>query len=274
MVPDPAEHPTVLLWPNGAPGSEGKTDDERHRIVGDRLVVSGVDRPSLTVYLPPKNKSTGAAFIVAPGGSHRELWITHEGYRVADWLSSRGIAAFVLKYRLQGDEGAGYTVQGHALPDMLRAVRLVRSRAAEWNIDPDRVGVIGFSAGSMLAGLAAVRFDDPAPSPADAIDALPARPSFLALIYGSPFAAPGRYQAKVRKDMPPTFLCAGSDDAIAASYPDLFKELKAAGVPVELHLYSGVGHGFGIHGAVPPSVAAWPEQLRDWLFDLGFLSRR
>jgi endo-1,4-beta-xylanase len=273
MVPDPAEHPTVLLWPAGAPGSEGKTGDERYRIVGDRLVVSGVHRPSLTVYLPPRNKATGAAFIVAPGGANREIWITHEGYRVADWLNSRGIAAFVLKYRLQGDEGAGYTVEGHSLPDIRRAIRTVRSRAAEWNVDPDRVGVIGFSAGSMLAGLAAVRFDDPQQGPADSIDALSARPSFAALVYGSPFAPPARYNAKVRKDMPPVFLCAGADDNIAASYPDLYKELKAAAVPVELHLYAGTGHGFGINGTSPPSVAAWTDQLRDWLFGLGFLSR-
>src|ERR1035441_7969998 len=140
MIPIPDRNPTVPLWSNGAPGSEGKTSDEKYRIVGDLLVVSGVNCPSITLYLPAREKATGAAIIVAPGGSFREIWITHEGYRVANWLAQHGIAAFVLKYRLQGDDGSSYTTEGHSLPDIQRAIRLVRSRSAEWGVDPNRVG--------------------------------------------------------------------------------------------------------------------------------------
>ena len=126
-----ADREVVLLWPNGAPGSEWKTGDEEVRWEGDNEVVSGVHRPSLTVYLPAKYTGTGAAVIVAPGGSYRELWITHEGYRVGEWLSTHGIAAFVLKYRLPRSKGSTYT-EDTALADMQRALRTVRARAREW----------------------------------------------------------------------------------------------------------------------------------------------
>ncbi len=108
-----SDHDVVLLWPDGAPGSEGNTAGEKFRIVGDKLVVSNVHQPSITLYLPPSNLATGAAVIVAPGGSFRELWITHEGYGPADWLAQRGIAAFVLKYRLQRSPDSTYTTMDH-----------------------------------------------------------------------------------------------------------------------------------------------------------------
>ena len=273
MLPKPDVHPTVLLWPQGAPGSEGKTEDETYRMADDQMVVSNVNRPSITVYLPPKEKATGAAIIVAPGGASRELWVMKEGYRVAEWLSQRGIAAFVLKYRLPRADGSTYTNDDHSLPDILRAIRVVRSRATEWRVDPDHVGVMGFSAGGFLAGYAGARYADPVKHPVDNIDQLSAKPAFMALIYGTPFAGPMAADAKITKDLPPTFLCAGSDDAIAASYPDVFKAIKQAGVPVELHMYSGVGHGF----ALPISMSAvshWPDEFQTWLFERGFLTRK
>jgi acetyl esterase/lipase len=273
MLPDSSLHPTVLLWPQGAPGSEGKTEDETYRIVGDLMVISNVHRPSITLYLPPKEKATGAGVIVTPGGANREIWVTSEGYRVAEWLSQRGIAAFVLKYRLPRAEGSTYTTEDHSLPDIQRAIRLVRSRAAEWRVDPDRVGVMGFSAGGFLAGLAGARYNDPVKRPVDSVDKLSAKPAFMALIYGTPFAGPMQADAKITKDLPPTFLCAGSDDRIAASYPDVFKALKAAGVPVELHMFGGVGHGFAIKLEMP-AVAPWPELFRTWLSELGMLGKR
>jgi len=274
MVPNPGQHPTVLLWPNVAPGSEGKTAGEKYRLNGDTLIVSGVNRPSITVYTPAKEKATGAGIIVAPGGSFRELWITYEGYRVADWLTQHGIAAFVLKYRLQGDEGSGYTTEGHSLPDIQRAIRLVRSRAAEWGVDPNRVGVMGFSAGGALAGLAGSRYDDPVGNPVDEIDKLSAKPAFMALIYGTPFSAPMNLQVKIPKDMPPVFMAAGGDDNVSAAYPEIYRKLKDAGVSVELHIYAGVGHGFGLQPSSPLSVAGWPDRLREWLFDRGLLTRK
>jgi acetyl esterase/lipase len=271
MLPKPDVHPAVLLWPLGAPGSEGKTEDETYRIADDQMVISNVHRPSITVYLPPKEKATGAAIIVAPGGASRELWIMKEGYRVAEWLSQRGIAAFVLKYRLPRADGSTYTSLDHSLPDIQRAIRLVRSRATEWRVNPDHVGVMGFSAGGFLAGLAGARYGDPVKRPVDDIDQLSAKPAFMALIYGTPFAGPMQADAKITKDLPPTFLCAGSDDGIAASYPDVFKAMKQAGVRTELHMYSGVGHGFAFHVNIS-AVSHWPDQFQTWLFEGGFLT--
>jgi endo-1,4-beta-xylanase len=271
LLPNKASHPTVPLWPNGAPGSEGRTAGEKYRIDADSLVVSGVNSPSITLFSPANSKATGAGIIVAPGGGFSEIWITHEGYRVADWLNQHGIAAFVLKYRLQNDPGSGYTTEGHSLPDIQRAIRLVRSRAAEWSVDPNRVGVMGFSAGGALAGLAGSRYDDPVKNPVDDIDKLSAKPAFMALIYGTPFGGVMASQAKLPSNMPPVFLAAGGDDGISASYPEVYRKLKDAGVSVELHLYAGVGHGFGMRLTNPLAVAGWPDRMSDWLFDLGLL---
>ena len=155
-----AEPDPILLWPKGAPGSEGKIAEEAVRISpqGDH-VVWGVHCPSITPYLPAKKTATGAAVIVIPGGGHRELWVDHEGYRVGRWLNDHGVAAFVLKYRLAKEPGSSYTIEGHSLPDVQRAIRLVRSRAREWNLAPDRIGVMGFSAGGELAALAGTGYD-------------------------------------------------------------------------------------------------------------------
>ena len=283
FVPDPKDYPTILLWPNGAPGSEkDKSHGEVYRTArssasytDDILVVSQVNSPSLTVFLPPKKIATGTAVIVAPGGGFRELWITVEGYRVADWLSQQGIAAFVLKYRLPRETGSPYTMND-ALADMQRAIRTVKSRAAEWGIDPSHVGIMVFSDGSILAGIAGQHFDERVNPPVDAIDRLSARPAFEALIYGTPFT--GMRGAKplvagVRKDTPPTFLLGGGNDPISARYPEVYQMLKDAGVPVELHIYDGIGHGFGIQPGNPRAISQWPDRFYDWLFDSGFLSR-
>jgi acetyl esterase/lipase len=160
-----AEPQTILLWPDGAPGSErknsaGKIPEEVVRVnENGEHIVSGIHHPSITAYLPAKDKSTGAAIVIAPGGGHRELWMDHEGYNVAKWLSDHGVAAFVLKYRLAREPGSTYTVEGSALPDIKRAIRLVRSRALQWGLDPERIGVMGFSAGGELTALAATRVD-------------------------------------------------------------------------------------------------------------------
>jgi len=281
MVPLASKHPVLELWPNGAPGSESKAkEEEKYRISGspqaandDVLIISSVHRPSITLFLPPKKIATGAAIVVAPGGAFRELWITDEGYRVGEWLSARGIAALVLKYRLPRERGSTYTMEGDSLADIQRAIRSVKSRAAEWDIDPERVGVMGFSAGGMLAGLAGTRFDEPVKHAVDSIDQVSAKPAFQALIYGTPFLGPLSVQTKIPKDAPPTFLLCGADDPVSAKYPEDFRMLKDAGVSVELHIYAGMGHGFAIQGSTPSAVASWPNRLRDWLFDNGFLTR-
>src|ERR1700743_2498928 len=159
MTTRSTEPQEILLWPKGAPGSEGKTAPQKTRISdqGD-IVISSVHKPSITPYLPAAGKATGVAVIVAPGGGHSELWISHEGYSPAKWLQAHGIAAFVLKYRLARDTNSTYTVDKDEVADIQRAIRLVRSRAKEWGIDTAKIGVMGFSAGGELAGLAAMRY--------------------------------------------------------------------------------------------------------------------
>ncbi len=266
-----ADQEVVLLWPNGAPGSEGKTAPEKVRLTPEgEHVVSSVHQPSITVYLPPKETATGAAVVIAPGGGHAELWVDHEGYPVAQWLSEHGVAGFVLKYRLAREAGSTYTVEGNSLPDMQRAIRLVRSRAAEWSVDPQRVGVMGFSAGGDVAARAATQFDAGNPAAADPIDCQSSKPAFQALIYpGLPPDPP------VSKDEPPAFLLCGADDraGISEGLPELFIQLKHAGVPAELHVYTGVGHGFGIRSANTGAIAGWPDQFLEWLGTLGLLKR-
>ena len=271
FLPNPKVNPELLLWTKGAPGSEGKTEGERYRTLNDRLVLSNIHHPSITVYLPPEEVATGAAVVVIPGGGFRSNWITHEGYRVADWLASRGIAAFVLKYRLERDAGSEYSTLEHSLADAQRAIRTVRSRAEEWAIDPDRVGVIGFSAGGVLTGLTGVHFDKPVTNRVDSIDELNAKPAFLGLVYGSPFGSTSSWKTEIRKDMPPVFLIAGGNDRIAEAYPEIYQQLKATGVSAELHIYAGVGHGFGIQPKNSPAVAGWIHRFHEWLFTQGLL---
>jgi acetyl esterase/lipase len=265
------EPPVVWLWPGVAPGSEGKTGEENVRHQGTDVIVSGVHRPSLTVYLPSKMTSTGAAVVVAPGGSYKELWIAHEGYRVGDWLSRHGIAAFVLKYRLPREAGSTYTVEGTALADIERAIRTVRARAAEWGVDPQRVGVMGFSAGAHLAALAAARYEQAEARAADDIDRQSAKPAFQALIY--PPSLEARYTAQYTKDTPQAFLACGGDDQVAAGITNLYQALKSAGVPAELHIYAGIGHGFGIRPGNSPRVAGWIDRFLDWMSDRGLLKK-
>jgi acetyl esterase/lipase len=264
----------IPLWRNGAPGSEGKTGKEAVRITADgEHVISNVHNPSLTPYLPTgdKNQTPRAAVIVIPGGGHRELWVDHEGHNLAQWLSARGIAAFVLKYRLAREPNSTYTVDDHALADTKRAIRLVRSRAREWNIASSRIGVIGFSAGGELAALSAMRFDAGSKDSADPIEHENSRPDFQALIY------PGSSGRIVpTKDSPPAFLACGYKDRpdIAQGLAEVYLKFKAVGVPAELHIYAGAGHGFGLREKNHEPVGTWPARFQEWLGDSGFLAER
>jgi acetyl esterase/lipase len=256
-------HQVVLLWPNGAPGSAGSGGHETVRLnEGGEHIVSGVHAPSITVYIPSSEKTTGAAVIVVPGGGHRELWMDHEGYHVADFLADHGITAFVLKYRLAREKGSVYTVEGHALPDLQRAIRLVRSRSAQWHIDPQRLGVMGFSAGGELAALAAVRYDSGEAGSNDPVEKQSSRPSFQALLY--PAIPEGM---KFSPQTPPAFLLGGAADlpAISQGLAELYLALRRAGARAELHIYDGVGHGFGLRASNVGPVAAWPQRFLEWL---------
>jgi acetyl esterase/lipase len=266
-----AQQQEILLWPNGAPGSEGKTGNEKLRIVGDDHVISNIHHPSITLYLPAKEKATGAAVIIAPGGGHRELWITHEGYNPAKWFSDRGIAAFVLKYRLAHDTLSTYTIDKDELADIQRAIRLVRNRAKEWGVDTARIGVMGFSAGGEVAALSAMRFDNGNAVATDAIDRQSSRPAFQALIYPG-----GSNRFEVVANAPPVFLVGGYNDRddIAQGIAEVYIKYKKANVPAELHIYANAGHGFGIRPTNKGAVAKWPERFTEWLSDMGFLKTK
>lgn len=268
MVSDvePAE---ILLWPNGAPGSEGKAGAENVRITdqGDHVVKS-VDKPSITPYLPSAENNTGAAIIIAPGGGHVELWISHEGYTPAKWFAAHGISAFVLKYRLAREKNSTYTVDKDELADIQRAIRLVRSRAGGWHIDTAKVGVMGFSAGGELAALSAMRFGPADPNAPDVIDRQNDKPNFQALIY------PGNIgRLEVSKNSPPVFIAGGNDDRsdISEGMAQLYLKYKQAQVPAELHIYAKVGHGFGIRATNKGAITDWPQQVLFWLGDMGFV---
>src|SRR5687767_6240191 len=216
-----AQQKEVLLWPNGAPGSEGKTGNEKIRLYEGEQIFSNIHHPSITIYLPAKEKATGAAVVIAPGGGYRELWITHEGYNVARWLSEKGIAAFILKYRLPRDTNSTYKLEIESLSDIQRAIRLVRNRAKEWNLDTAKIGVMGFSAGGEVAALAAMRFDYGNPNATDPIDRESARPAFQALIYP---ANTRKYE--VVNNIPPVFLLAAYKDEIARGIVDVYVKYK------------------------------------------------
>ncbi|MBI3209327.1 MAG: alpha/beta hydrolase [Candidatus Solibacter usitatus] len=265
-----ADTPTAIpLWPGGAPGSAPGSSQEQVRLSNGERIVSNVHSPSIIPFLP--EKASGAAVVIAPGGGHREMWTDHEGHNIAQYLASRGVAGFVLKYRLAREKDSKYTIEGHALADTQRAIRVVRSRAAEWNIDPERVGVMGFSAGGELAALAAVRDAVMTESFSGAVDQLSSKPSFQVLVYP---AIPK--DMKLSKETPPAFLVCGENDRqnISQGLPELYLALKRAGASAELHVYSGTGHGFGMRETMKGAVAGWPARFYEWLDARGFLKKK
>ena len=262
----------IPLWPNGAPGSEGKTAPEKIVFGGNgERQVSSINNPSITPFLPAKESANGAAVLVIPGGGHRVLCVDHEGENVARFLTAHGIAAFVLKHRLAREEGSTYTIAEQAFADTERAMRLIRSRAAEWNVDPARLGAIGFSAGGELVALIAMKSGDGQADTADAIDRQNARPAFQALIY------PGRSgDIQPAKDAPPAFLACGEKDRqdISEGLAETYLRFKRAGASAELHVYAGVGHGFGLRDGMKGPVSAWPERFAEWLDSRAFLTAK
>jgi len=233
--------------------------------------IKNVHNPSIEVHLPPADKATGAAIIVAPGGGHQQLVWGSEGTDIADWLNGMGVAAFILKYRLAQTPGYKYTVEGEALQDTQRAIRIVRSRAAEWGVKVDRVGILGFSAGGALAALADIRFDQGDGTNADPINRMSCRPNFVGLVYAG--WAPMDITAP--KDAAPAFLTsAGSDDQFHAKETvEFFNSLFKAGVQADLHIYAHGGHGGGIKPRNGIPFGTWHIRFQEWLTDLGVLAR-
>ena len=265
----------IVLWPDGAPGAAGQAP---------------TDIPTLTPFLPAKDKATGGAIIVCPGGGYSHL-ANHEGAPVAEWLNSIGVTAFVLKYRL------GPTYHHPApLQDAQRAIRTVRARAKEWGLDPQRIGILGFSAGGHLAATAGTHFAEGQTNAADPIERVSSRPNLLVLIYpvitmgplghaGSKLNLLGKEpsaelvqllsnEEQVTKETPPTFLVHTMTDAgVPVENSMAFAAaLRKAGVPFEFHLYEQGKHGFGL-APTDPVLSSWPGRCADWLRLHGFAAK-
>jgi len=256
-----AQPEKIPLWAEGAPGAMAGGGEETVRITGQgEHVVSNVHNPSLTVYLPRKH--TGVSVIVVPGGGHRELWTDHEGHNVARFLSERGIAAYVLRYRLARAPNSKYTIDGDALNDLKRAIRIVRARLSAHSQPSGKIGVMGFSAGGQLALLSATRSDPGDKRSADFIEGMSSRPDFAALVYPGTWPDPA-----ITGETPPMWLLCGSDDRpeVLAGLTSIYLQLRGAKVPAELHLYDGVPHGFGLRATNRGPVTQWPQQFVDWL---------
>lgn len=265
-----------LLWPGGAPGALGSEDR---------------DKPSITIRLADSAKANGTAVIVCPGGGYGNLAMDHEGAQVAAWLNNLGISAFILKYRLG-------PIYHHPAPlqDAQRAIRTVRSRAKEFGIDPNRIGIWGFSAGGHLASTTGTHFDDGQSNASDPIDRLSSRPDFMILAYpvisltteyvhkgsrknllGDPYdpalAEQLSNEKQVTSRTPPTFLFHTDDDAGVPVENSVlfFLALKKAKVPAEMHIYQKGKHGVGLAQS-DPVLSTWPDRLRDWLQIRGLLA--
>jgi acetyl esterase/lipase len=255
----------IPLWPNGAPGFESRKDMPEE---AKDYWVRNINNPSITVFPAPKGKANGCAVVVAPGGGMRLLVFDAEGRQAAEYLNTLGITVFALKYRLPKEENSPYSLD-NVRQDASRAIRLVRSRASEFQIDPKRVGMLGFSAGGVVVKLAAFDKADGDPRAADPVDRENGRPNFEMMVY------PGEDGPKVvPADSPPAFLIAATDDDYGcdAVALDLYNKFRAAHVPVEAHFIVRGRHAFnmGDHSQYA-AIRGWPQRMADWLGDSGFL---
>ncbi len=274
------EPKTELLWPDGAPGAKGDADG---------------DKPSITIYLPPKDKATGASVVICPGGGYGHLAMDHEGHQIARWLNSFGVAGFILQYR-HSRSGAGYQ---HPMPllDAQRAIRTVRSGAKKWGIDPRRIGILGFSAGGHLTSTAGTHFDAGNLDAKDPIDRVSCRPDFVVLIYpvisltedwthvGSRNNLLGNdadaklieslsNEKQITPQTPPTFLVHTWEDTVVPAENSIhfYLALRKAKVPAEMHIYLRGQHGFGL-GKEGMAAASWPGLCQEWMKAQDFLKK-
>ncbi len=255
----------IRLWPDGAPGSEARRGEPEQ---AQDYWVKNIHDPSVTVFLPPKDKATGAAAVVVPGGGHRLLVFNAEGVEVARYLNSIGVAAFVLKYRLAREDGSPYRLGEHAREDAQRALRLVRHRAAEWSLDPRRIGIFGFSAGGEVVSWVVFSPTEGEADATDPIDRESCRPDFSVAIYPGPLGVPD----KIPAEAPPAFLLVAGDDDLAPVTIDLLTKYRAAGVPVEAHVFTRGGHGFNLgQRSKLATLQHWRERVHDWMADNSIL---
>lgn len=256
----------IPLWQKGAPGFESRRNEPEQ---AKDYWVKNIHNPSLTVFLPPKDKANGAAVVICPGGGHRLLVWTAEGIDPAKFLNNLGVTVFVLKYRLGRDTFSPYKIDVHAKQDGFRAMRLVRSRAAEFGIDVNRIGMMGFSAGGEVVDMVAFARGQGEPSAPDPIDRQNAKPDFLIQIYPGPLFIPDVIPA----DAPPIFLLAANDDPCCSiSVMQLLQRYRDAKVPAEAHLFTQGQHGFNMgYRSKLKSISGWPQRLADWLSDTNIL---
>jgi acetyl esterase/lipase len=290
-------HTQVPIWPGVIPDARPALGPEFAETTGKDSLVAGkpwvaiemVSRPTMTVY-SPKGKNTGAAVVVFPGGGYQILAIDLEGTEVCDWLTNKGITCVLLKYRVPGEgkyskskpspKSGPYPQSPEALEDAQRTVGLVRFHAAEWHIDPHKIGVIGFSAGGHMVGAMSVHFDKRLYPAVDAADKQSCRPDFAIAVYpghlslaGNSFDLNPDIRSHITRQTPPTFLLQNEDDNVDRVEDSLsyYAALKKIGVPVEMHLYAHGGHAFGLRRTKSP-VTAWPQLVETWLGTIGMIS--
>lgn len=284
-----ADKPLVVdLWPGKPPGDVGIKGEEKVfqlQVKGKPYEVGGkpthwitnVSKPTLTVYPAPKEKNTGVAMLICPGGGYHNLGWDVEGEEVAAWLNSVGITGIILKYRCPRREGDAKGVPPIGpLKDAQRAVSLVRSRAKEWGINPNKIGMVGFSAGGHLAAATAMNFDKRAYDPIDDIDKISCRPDFAIPLYSGYLVGNDNdvlsADMRASKETPPILLIHATDDPISKVENSVicYLALKKAGAPVEMHIYGSGGHGFGVRKVGHP-CETWTDRCTDWLAKQGFL---
>jgi acetyl esterase/lipase len=279
--PPSPDHLTLQLWPGAAPGAptnlppEGNMTTAKDNVVAGRLVyrVGNVVTPTITLY---KAKSAGnaPAIVVFPGGGYRTLSIDMEGTEVCDRLNSAGITCVLLKYRVPGT--GPYPKSSAALQDAQRALGLVRMHAAEWGIDPNRLGVLGFSAGGHLSAAISNLYQKRLYDPLDEADKLSCRPDFSVVVYPGYLALSDQNFApnaaiQPTANTPPTFIVQAEDDPVHVENAVVyFMQLKNAKVPAELHIYAQGGHGYGLRRTERP-VTTWPDEVEKWLHTIGIL---
>lgn len=259
-----AQAPQIIpLWPNGAPGFEDRRNEPEQ---ARDYWIRNIHNPSITAFLPSKEKANGAGVLIFPGGGHRELVFNAEGVEPAHFLNSLGIAAFVLKYRLARETNSPYSLQIHPRQDAQRAMRLLRFRAAEWNLDTNRLGVMGFSAGGEVAALLVYSPSGGLPDATEPIDRTDCRADFQIVIYPGPLGIP---QGPIPPDSPPAFFVVADDDTSHVG-PVLaqLEKYHQAHRPIEVHFYAHGGHGFNMgQRSKWAAIRSWPQRLADWLAD-------
>jgi acetyl esterase/lipase len=265
------DEPQVIhLWEKGAPGFESRKDEPE--VISKGGSVTNVHNPSITVFPAPKDKASGVGVIIVPGGGHRQLGFVGEGVDPAKFMNDLGITAFVLKHRLPREANSPYSLDIHPRQDIQRAMRLIRSRAAEWNLDLKRIGAMGFSAGGETVAMLVYSPSAGDPGAADPIDRMDCRCDFQISVYPGPLGIPS---GPIPTDASPAFFVVANDDqSHVGAVLDQVTKYEQAKRPVECHLYAKGGHGFGM-GARSKlnSVHTWTQRLADWLVDSGPLAK-